>query len=323
MSRLAYVCGRYLPHSRARVHIDDRAHMFADGVYEVILVAGGRLIDEQDHMARLARSLAAIDMALPMSARALAHILRQTVLGNRVTDGMVYLQINRGQAPRDHVYDNDALAPTVICTAKRVALPEDAGEGVKVITRPDERWARPDIKSVALLPNVMAKTAAAREGAYEAWLVDGEGLVSECSASNAWLVDGEGRAVTRPLGTGILAGITRQRLIALARKEGIEVVERAFTVAEAKAAREAFLTSTTSLVKPVVQIDDAVVGNGHPGTVTRALFAAYRAFLRGGGEELPGTGPPASGHKARISPPQAPEAGRSPGQRLVPEGGSG
>lgn len=281
MSRVAYVCGRYLPHARARVHIDDRAHNFADGVYEVILVAGGRLIDERGHMARLARSLAALDMAMPMSAQALGHVMRQVVLRNRVADGMVYLQISRGQAPRNHVYDNDALTPALLCTARTAPVPEDAGEGVKVITRPDERWARPDIKSVSLLPNVMARTAAMREGAYEAWLVDDQGLVTECSASNAWIVDGQGRALTRPLGTDILAGITRQRVLALAREEGIEVVERPFTVAEAKSAREAFLTSTTSLVKAVVQIDDAVVGNGHPGAVTRALFAAYLAFVRG------------------------------------------
>lgn len=284
MSRVAYVSGRYLPHARARVHIDDRAHNFADGVYEVILVAGGRLIDEREHVARLARSLAALDMAMPMSARALGHIMRQVVLKNRVADGMVYLQISRGRAPRNHVYDNDALKQALLCTARTAPVPGDAGEGVKVVTRPDQRWGRPDIKSVSLLPNVMAKTAAMREGAYEAWLVDGRGFVTECSASNAWIVDGQGRAVTRPLGTDILAGITRRRLLALAREEGIEVVERPFTVAEAKGAREAFLTSTTSLVKPVVRIDDAVIGNGHPGTVTRALFAAYLAFVR----EAPG-----------------------------------
>jgi D-alanine transaminase len=282
MSRVAYVNGQYVPHAKAQVSIDDRGHVFSDGVSEVILVAGGRMIDEEGHMVRLERSLRELDMKSPMSSRALVHVMNQTIRRNRVSDGMVYLQINRGVAPRNHVYDNEALEPTVVCTAKAVNLPADADTvaGVKVTTEPDIRWGRVDIKTVSLLPNALAKTRAAREGAYEAWLVDDDGYVTECSASNAWIVDKDGRVVTRPLSSDILPGITRDRVIKLAREHGIEVVERPFTVAEAKSAREAFLTSTTSFVKPVVQIDDVTVGNGHPGMVTRTLLGAYLDFVR-------------------------------------------
>ncbi|MBT6203253.1 MAG: D-amino-acid transaminase [Alphaproteobacteria bacterium] len=283
MSRVAYVNGRYLPHSKAHVHIDDRAHNFADGVYEVILIVGGRMVDEEGHMVRLARSLRELDMVPPMSDRALLNVMYQTVARNRVQEGLVYLQINRGTSPRNHVYDNDKLIPTVVCTAKTVALPSDPENvaGVKVITRPDNRWERVDIKTVSLLPNAMAKTAAMREGAYEAWFVDKDGFVTECTSSNAWIIDQEGRLVTRPLaGLDILPGITRDRVIKLARENDIEVVERAFSVEEALGAREAFLTSTTSFVKPITQIDDSVIGNGHPGTTTRTLLAAYLEFAQ-------------------------------------------
>ena len=282
MSRVAYVNGRYLPHGQAHVHIDDRAHNFADGVYEVVLVVAGAMVDEEAHMRRLARSLKELDMRAPMPERALLHVMHQTIGRNRVKDGLVYLQVSRGAAPRSHVYDNDTLEPTVVCTAKAVTLPADADQvaGVKVITRPDIRWGRVDIKTVSLLPNAMARTAAAREGAYEAWLVDDDGFVTECSASNAWIVDRDGCVVTRPLSPEILPGITRDRVIRIAGELGIAVVERPFTVAEAKSAREAFLTSTTSFVKPVTQIDDVTIGNGHPGTATRELLAAYLDFAR-------------------------------------------
>ena len=282
MSRIAYVNGRYVPHREAQVHIDDRAHNFADGVYEVTLVVNGRMIDEEGHLLRLHRSLAELDMPAPMSDRALSHVMYQTIRRNRVKDGMVYLQINRGTAPRLHAYDNDQLEPTVVVTAKSVKLPSDPEtvEGVKVITQPDIRWGRVDIKTTSLLPNILAKTAAARAGAYEAWLVDRDGFVTECSSSNAWIVDKDGKVVTRPLARDILPGITRDRVVKLAREIGLEVVERPFSVEEAKEAREAFLTSTTSYVKPVTQIDDTVIGNGEPGTTSRRLLAAYLEFAR-------------------------------------------
>ncbi len=288
MSRIAYVNGRYCTHSRASVHIDDRAHTFADGIYEVILVFNCHLIDLDDHFRRLDRSLAELDIPQPMTGRVLTHIMNRTIHLNRVVDGIVYLQISRGAAPRNHVFDNAALTPGVVCTARRMALPATSRDasGVEVITLPDTRWARVDIKSVSLLPNVLARTKAAGQGAYEAWLVDGNGLVTECAASNAWIVDSRGRLVTRPVTDGILRGITRERVMALARELSIEVVERPFSVAEAREAREAFLTSTTSLVKAVSRIDETVIGNGHPGHVTCRLLDAYLDFARR--QALPG-----------------------------------
>ncbi len=282
MSRVAFVNGRYLPHGRARVHIDDRAHTFADGVYEVILVANGRMIGLADHLRRLDRSLDELGISPPMTERALCHVMDRTIRQNRVTDGIVYLQVNRGTAPRNHVYDSASLTPTVVCTSRRVVLPDDARSitGVDVITLPDTRWGRVDIKSVSLLPNVLARTKAAEKGAYEAWLVDGDGHVTECSTSNAWIIDAEGRLVTRPATSGILRGITRERVIKLARELSIEVVQRPFSVEEAKRAREAFLTSTTSFVKAVSRIDDAIIGNGHPGHSTSLLLDAYLDFVR-------------------------------------------
>ena len=282
MSRIAYVNGRYCTHSRASVHIDDRAHTFADGIYEVVLVVDCHLIDLDDHFRRLDRSLAELDIPQPMTRRVLTHIMNRTIHLNRVVDGIVYLQISRGAAPRNHVFDNAALTPGVVCTARRMALPATSRDasGVDVITLPDTRWARVDIKSVSLLPNVLARTKAAGQGAYEAWLVDGNGLVTECAASNAWIVDSSGRLVTRPVKDGILRGITRERVMALARELSIEVVERPFSVAEAREAREAFLTSTTSLVKAVSRIDETVIGNGHPGHVTCRLLDAYLDFAR-------------------------------------------
>ena len=281
VSRIAFINGQYVPHGSASVHIDDRAHNFADGVYEVILVASGRLIDTAGHLARLRRSLHALDMEAPVSDRALLNIVQQTIRRNRITDGIVYFQINRGSAPRNHVYDNAVLEPTIVCTARSVSLPMNANnvDGVKVITRPDNRWKHVDIKTVSLLPNAMARTAAARAGAYEAWFVDDTDHVTECSASNAWIVDSNGVLVTRQPGN-ILSGITRERVITIARELGYDVIERPFSVEEAISAREAFLTSTTSFVKPVVQIDDSIVGNGHPGSTTCRLLEAYLKFVR-------------------------------------------
>ncbi len=282
MSRIAYVNGRYCAHAGARVHIDDRAHTFADGVYEVILVFDRQLIDLDDHFRRLDRSLTELGIPRPMTGRVLTHIMNRTIRLNRVVDGIVYLQISRGIAPRNHVYDTATLTPGVVCTARRVRLPATARDvsGVEVITLPDTRWARVDIKSVSLLPNVLARTRAAGQGAYEAWLVDEKGLVTECAASNAWIVDSSGHLVTRPATGGILRGITRERLITLARGLSIDVVERPFSVDEAKNAREAFLTSTTSLVKAVARIDETVIGNGHPGHLTCRLLDAYLDFAR-------------------------------------------
>lgn len=283
MSRVTYVNGRYLPHDEARVHVEDRGYQFADGVYEVIAVRAGRLVDGPAHFARLARSLAALRIPAPMGDGALAIVLAETVRRNRVRDGIVYLQATRGRARRDHPFPARAVPSLVVSARAATATPARLlEEGVHVISAPDIRWARCDVKSIALLPNVLAKQAAREQGAYEAWQVDRDGFVTEGASTNAWIVAKDGALVTRPAGPEILNGVTRLRLIELARAAGVPVVERPFTLAEAKGAREAFLTSTTAFVLAVTQIDDAVVGNGRPGTRAQELRRIYEEFaLRG------------------------------------------
>jgi D-alanine transaminase len=278
MSQTAYVNGAYLPLSRARISVLDRGFQFADSIYEVWAVRAGRLFDAEAHMARFQRSLRELRIVAPMSEAALYAVLRETQRRNRVRDGLVYLQVSRGAAPRDHLFPTPPRAPTVIVTAKsldRCALEKRAAEGVKVITLPDIRWGRCDIKSVNLLANVLARQQAHEAGAFEAWLVDGEGFVSEGTSSSAFIVDAEGRLRTAGLSTHILHGVTRAVLVRLARERQITVVEEPFTVAEAKAAREAFFCSATNPGVPVVAIDNVPVGEGRPGPVAAALRAAY------------------------------------------------
>lgn len=285
MSRFAYVNGRYLAHADASVHIEDRGYQFADGVYEVIAVVDGRLIDNDWHIERLAYSLRELDMDMPMSAAALEVVMAETVRRNGVRNGIVYLQVSRGVARRDHVFPKRPVRPAVVVTARRTA-PTPASvveDGVRVITTSDLRWRRCDIKSISLLPNVLVKQSARAAGAYEAWQVDDQGYVTEGGSTNAWIVRMDGTVVTRPVGHEILNGITRRRLLQLMQDSGIRVEERPFSVDEAKAAKEAFLTSTTSFVCPVVQIDDAVVGNGKPGSTTLDLRGLYMDFTRRAG----------------------------------------
>jgi D-alanine transaminase len=278
MSRIAYVNGQYVPHGQAAVHIEDRGYQFADGVYEVCEVYHGRLVDETRHMDRLERSLTELQIDMPMGRKPLGVILREVVRRNRVKNGMVYLQVTRGVAKRDHVFPAEGTPPAVVVTS-RPADPAKADaqakKGVNVITVPDNRWERVDIKSVGLLPNVLAKEAAKKVGAKEAWFVDEDGFVTEGGSTNAWIVTMDGVLVTRPADFGILRGITRTVVLEVAEKEGIRVEERKFTVAEAKAAREAFITAATTLVMPVVRIDDQSIGNGAPGSVATALRARF------------------------------------------------
>ncbi len=283
MSRVAYVNGRYVPHGAAWVHIEDRGYQFADGVYEVVAVAGGALVDGGPHLDRLERSLRELEIDMPMARRPLEIVMNETVRRNRVHDGMVYLQVTRGVAPRNHPFPA-ATRPALVVTAKRVTFMTDPEtvKGSKAVGIRDIRWARCDVKSIALLPNVLAKQHALSEGAYESFLVDDEGYVTEGSSTNAWIMDGDGRLVTRPTSNAILGGITRLTLIRLARENGIDVVERPFTLEEAKAAREVFITSTTNFVKPITQIDDTVIGNGEPGETSRRLLGLYLAHMRNG-----------------------------------------
>jgi D-alanine transaminase len=278
MSRFAYVNGRYLPWRHATVHVEDRGYQFADGVYEVCEVRGGRMVDERRHMARLARSLSELRIAMPMSPASLAVVMRETVARNKVGNGIVYLQITRGVARRDHAFPPSGTAPGVVVTARNLdqaAIAANAAAGISVITVPDNRWARVDIKSVSLLPNVLAKQAAKEQGAREAWYVDKEGRVTEGSSSNAWIVTADGKAVTRAADSAILRGITRDVLIGALAAHQIKFEERAFTVAEALAAREAFLTSASLTVMPVVRIDGKPVSDGKPGPVAIALRGEF------------------------------------------------
>ncbi len=283
MSRIAYVNGRYLPHREAAVSIEDRGYQFADGVYEVIPVLAGRLIDEGLHLDRLARSLTEVRIASPMSRAALGAVLREVAWRNRVRDGMVYLQVTRGVARREHPFPAPRVPPALVVTARRGARVPDApdGWGIAAITWPDERWARCDIKTIGLLPNVLARQAAREQGAYEAVLVDGAGNVTEGAAANIWIVDDAGVLRTRALDPAILPGCTRAALIGLLQKEDIGFEERGFSLAELRAAREAFLTSATSFVRPVLRLDGAPIGDGEVGPVTRRLFALFAAHVGG------------------------------------------
>jgi D-alanine transaminase len=289
MSRFIYVNGSYRPYDEAFVHVEDRGFQFADAVYEVCEVESGHLIDERLHMERLRRSLGELRIAPPMSMRALGVVLRETVRRNRVGHGLVYLQVSRGVAPRDFVFPDPAAVPSVVCYTKAKsarALEYRASHGIRVITMPDIRWQRPDIKSVSLLPNVLARQAAAEAGAQEAWLVDDRGFVTEGAASNAWIVTREAALVTRPAETGILRGVTRTVLLRVVAGTGFDVVERPFSVAEAKSAKEAFVTAATATVMAVVAVDGAPVGDGRPGPVTSQLRQLFRAAAERSGREV-------------------------------------
>jgi D-alanine transaminase len=281
MSRIAYVNGRYVPMREAMVHVEDRGYQFADGVYEVCEVRGGRLVDERRHMARLAFSLSELRIAMPMTAAALSVVMHEVVQRNRVRWGIVYLQISRGVSRRDHAFPPSSVQPSVVLTARNMnfaAAEKLAEDGVAVISLPENRWARPDIKSVSLLPNVLAKQAAREQGAREAWFVDTQGRVTEGSSSNAWIVTRDGKVVTRQADHGILKGITRAVVLDTLAAQGLKLEERAFTIQEAQEAREVFITSASQIVLPVVTVDGRPVGNGAPGLIASALRRDFHRY---------------------------------------------
>ncbi|MEW6391320.1 MAG: D-amino-acid transaminase [Pseudomonadota bacterium] len=283
MSRFAYVNGQFVRHGEAAVHIEDRGYQLADGVYEVWAVFDGKLADAEGHFARLWRSLDELRIAHPMSEAALTLVLREAVRRNRVREGLVYLQVTRGVARRDHAFPNPAVPPSVVITAKsidRAATNAKAEKGASVISVPENRWARCDIKSIGLLPNALAKQAARERGAVEAWFVDDMGLVTEGASSNAWIVDAEGMLRTRDTNANILRGVTRSTLLEVIRDAGLPISEKPFTIAEAQAAREAFITGAGSLVTPIVQVDGVKLGDGKPGAVAMRLRHAYIARAR-------------------------------------------
>lgn len=283
MSRIAYVGGRYASLEQATVHVEDRGYQFGDAVYEVWLVADGRVCDAEGHFARLERSLGELRIAVPMTRKALEIVLRETIRRNRVRDGLVYLQISRGVARRDHAFPTPAPAPVVVVTAKSIdpaAGEAKAAKGVAVITTPESRWARCDIKTVNLLPNVLAKQTAKEAGAYEAWFVDELGFVTEGSSTNAWIVDRDGVLRTRDIQANILHGVTRAAVLRLAAETGLEVAEGPFAVNDALQAREAFITGASTQVTPVISIDGRKVGAGEPGPVAKRLRQLYIAGAR-------------------------------------------
>jgi D-alanine transaminase len=276
---IAYVDGRYVAHASAGVHIEDRGLQFADSVYEIFAVSQGVLLGEDGHLVRLGRSLREIGMAAPMSLNALKVVLRETLRRNRIRDGVLYLQVTRGARRRDHVVPEGAQ-PTLIVLARPMdtsAVERRRAEGISLSSVPDRRWARCDIKSTGLLPNVLAKTEARRKGAFEALFVDANGFVTEGASTNAWIVTGGDKIVTRQLGPAILPGVTRATLIHALAEAQLTVDERAFSLEEAYAAREAFVTAATIGVLPVVSIDGHAVGSGKPGPVSASVNALYRA----------------------------------------------
>lgn len=281
MTRVAYVNGLYLPADQAVVSIEDRGFQFSDGVYEVIAVIGGELIDLELHLERLERSLNAIEIDVPVSRRAISIIMQELIRRNRVAYGKLYLQITRGRAPRDHSFPA-GVKPSMVMTCSRSNVHDIARrseEGVAVVTVDESRWAGPYIKTVSLLPNVLAKQEAQVRGAYEALFIDEDGVVTEGSSTNVWIVDEPGVLRTHPADDAILSGITRRVLFDLAEAEGMAVKEQAFGLADAKAAREVFITSTTAGVVPVISIDGDEVGTGEPGPAARQLAQRYREHL--------------------------------------------
>lgn len=278
MSRIAYVNGIYVLHRDAMVHIDDRGYQFADGVYEVCEVFRGALIDEKRHFDRLAYSLAELQIVAPLRAVTLAVVVREVMARNRIENGFIYVQVTRGVARRDHVFPPKSVRPSLIVTARQIDPEKSevtARKGISVVAIPDLRWKRVDIKSIALLPNVLARQFAREHGAYEAWLVDSEGMVTEGAASNAWIVSEAGTIVTRQLDHSILRGITRTTLIEIIAADGLKLEERKFSLEEAFGAREAFVTGATTLIMPVVRIDGRQIGAGVPGPVASKLRAIF------------------------------------------------
>ena len=279
MPRVSYVNGQYLRHRQAAVHVEDRGYQFADAIYEVIAIVGGRLVDDALHFERLERSLREIRMEMPFSREIFRLKIAELLRLNRLRNGSLYIQVSRGVAPRNHKLP-ETIIPSVVMTVRPLVPPsvDLLKDGVAVITVPDIRWKRPDIKSVALLANILAKDEAVRRNVYEAWQVNSEGEVTEGTSTNAWIVK-DGCLVTHPAGTGILNGVTRLALLKIANRAGVDLVERPFSVDEAISADEAFLTSTSSFLIPVVRIDDKQIGDGRPGPVSAGLLAQYSAHL--------------------------------------------
>jgi len=278
----AYVDGRYSRIADAAVHIEDRGFQFGDSIYEVIAVFAGRMLDWEKHRWRLRRNAAALFLPLPQTDAALDAIAARLIAKARIDDGLLYIQITRGSARRDHVFPK-ASRPTLAMTARRFDFRQrrqQQATGIGVITLPDQRWARCDIKTTNLLPAVLAKEEARRAGAFEAMLFGEDGDVREGASTNMWMVDEAGTLVTHPLSARILPGIARDALMALARANQMNTEERAFTLDEARRAPELFLTSTTAAILPITRLDGAPVGKGTPGPISTRLAALSWAEIK-------------------------------------------
>jgi len=287
MSRIAYVNGQYVPHADGVVHIEDRGYQFADGVYEVFAIHNGALIGVEGHMDRLGHSLGELRIGWPMAPGPLMVVVKEVVRRNHVKNGLVYLQVTRGVAKRDHPFPENSTPSFVVTARKTAPLNKDVlNKGTRVITIPDIRWKRKDIKSISLLPNCLGKQQAREAGAFEAWMIDDDGMVTEGTSTNAWIVTKDGELVTRNISDAILNGITRLAVLEAAKEAGIKISERPFSEEETKDAREAFITSSTSHVKAVTNINDRPVGNGHVGELTARMLDLYVDFIeaRGGPE---------------------------------------
>jgi D-alanine transaminase len=285
MSRIAYVNGRYLPFRDAKVHVEDRGYQFGDGVYEVCEVRGGQLIDQRRHLARLVRSLEELRIRMPMPLAALNIVMREVAARNRIGYGLLYLQVTRGVARRDHAFPVPEVRPSLVVTVRSLNKTRNealAAKGIAVVSVPDNRWGRVDIKTIGLLPNVLARQAAIEQGARDAWFVDKEGNVTEASSSNAWIVTKDKKVITRRSDQAILRGITRQVLFEALKVEKLAVEERPFTLEEAYAAREAFVSSATQIVVPVIQIDGHKICDGKPGPIATALRREFHRFAEAG-----------------------------------------
>ncbi|KUO55219.1 MAG: D-amino acid aminotransferase [Alphaproteobacteria bacterium BRH_c36] len=283
MARVVYVNGSYRRHGEAHVHVEDRGFQFADAVYEVIEVSSRQLVDATRHLDRLRRSLGELSICEPMSRPAMLHVIGEVVRRNRVTDGLVYMQVSRGATRRDFPYTDKALTPTFVCLARPVSpaiRKAKAQRGLRIVSLPDIRWGRCDIKTVMLLPAVLAKEQALAAGADEAWLVDTDGFVTEGASSNAWIVNADGQLQTRALSPALLAGVTRHTTLDVAAAIGLEVVLQPFTIADAYVSREAFATSASGAVMPIVELDGNAIGSGRPGPVAQALGKSFHKYAQ-------------------------------------------
>lgn len=283
MSRIAFVNGQFVPHNEAVVHIEDRGYQFADGVYEVCEIRDNQVIDLDGHLKRLQYSLSELQMNMPMNEFALAVKMKQTVKLNRVKDGLIYLQVTRGVSPRNHAFPPSHVKSSIVLTAKSVSPTSKKSyyeNGVAVISVPENRWARPDIKTIGLLPNCMAKQEAKEQGAFEAWFVDDDGLVVEGSSSNAWIINQDNEIITKSADGSILKGITRAAILRQIEAHNLTVVERPFSLREAILAKEAFISSATTIVLPVVKIDNHLVAGGKVGEIAKNLFKEFYDFAQ-------------------------------------------